>query len=89
MQKYHKELWTEVNRRCNQKPTRLTDSSEKTSIQSEDEADMEKLAAVMAQLASSQQQFQQQFVNSQQQFQQLQQEMQHRIKHNKGSYNNN
>ena len=50
---------------------------------------MEKLAAVMAQLASSQQQFQQQFVNSQQQFQQLQQEMQHRIKHNKGSYNNN
>ena len=53
------------------------DSSEKTSIQSEDEADMEKLAAVMAQLASSQQQFQQQLVNSQQQFQQLQQEMQH------------
>ena len=67
----------EVNRRHNQKPTRLTDSSEKTSIQSEDESDMEKLAAAMAQLASSQQQFQQQLVNSQQQFQQLQQEMQH------------
>ena len=59
LRKYHKELWTEVNRRCNHKPTRLTDSSEKTSIQSEDEADMEKLAAAMAQLASSQQQFQQ------------------------------
>ena len=37
---------------------------------------MEKLAAAMAQLASSQQQFQQQLVNSQQQLQQLQQEMQ-------------
>ena len=50
---------------------------------------MEKLAAVMAQLASSEQQFQQQLVNSQQQFQQLQQKCNTRIKYNKRSYNNN
>ena len=77
MRKYHKELRTEVSRRRNQKPTRLTNSSAKTSIRSEDKADMEKLAAAMAQLPSSQQQFQQQLVNSQQQFQQLQQKLQH------------
>ena len=66
LQKYHKVPRTKVNRRRNQKPTRLTDSSEKTSVQSKDETDMEKLAAVMVQLASSQQQFQQQLVNSEQ-----------------------